>query len=259
MRSRHLQYQDPKTGQWTDASPRADLDRIVRQQNFIRRLASLASVKSGSNPLKAFDIADAIVPKLKVDGELSKSDIFRLVKAFRKVNPDDANALKMETLPVVASGARVVAKQPEASQVIAALRTFGPQDDGSPIAAKPPQVRVRVLNASGVGGAAAKALGALEGFHFVPIGTGNAGAIASTEVRYRPGELDKARLVMQYTGGIGRPVEDSSIVDNDVTLVLAQDFTGIVAAGKAAPSTSSTTAAKPAKAAKGAAPPAPVC
>src|SRR4029077_7055756 len=35
VRSRHLEYQ--KNGRWTDASPRADLDRINRQQDFIRK------------------------------------------------------------------------------------------------------------------------------------------------------------------------------------------------------------------------------
>jgi hypothetical protein len=85
---------------------------------------------------------------------LSNDDIFRLVNTFRKVNPEDNSAIEMIALPVQSAtdGNRVVVKQPDASQVLARLRTFGtPSADEIDPKLLPSQVRVRVLNASGVG------------------------------------------------------------------------------------------------------------
>ena len=88
--------------------------------------------KGASNPLTALDVADAIVPKLKVDQQLSKQDIFQLVNTFRKVNPNDSSAIQMQTIPVQAApppnAARLVLKQPEADSMLAQLRTFGAVD-----------------------------------------------------------------------------------------------------------------------------------
>jgi len=244
VRSRTLEYYDSASGEWADASPRADLDRITRQQNFIRRLAGAASVKAGSNPLKALDIADAVVPKLHVDTELSKSDIFRMVQTFRKVNPESDDALEMITLPVQESSSergRVVAKQPDADQVIARLNTFGSQEPEEEIKILPSQVRVRVLNGSGVNGAAAATQADLQEFTFATAGVGNTGMIDATEVRYRSGNEQKAKLVARYLGGVGVIRVDDTIADADVVVVLGPDFQGVAAPGKK-PATTSTTA-----------------
>lgn len=244
VRARHLQYYDAQTGEWQDASPRADLDRITRQQNFIRRLAAAASAKGASNPLTAYEIADATIPKLKIDEQLSNDDIFRLVNTFRKVNPEDNSAIEMITLPVQSAtdGNRVVVKQPDASQVLARLRTFGtPSADEIDPKLLPSQVRVRVLNASGVEGAAGEALAGLQRYSFAPAGVGNARRLSATEIHYRPGNEDKGKLVARYLGGVGRLVSDDSISDADVVVMLAKDFQGITAPAGAKTTTTSTT------------------
>jgi LCP family protein required for cell wall assembly len=233
VRARHLQYYDAQTGAWQDASPRADLDRITRQQNFIRRLAAAASAKGASNPLTAYEIADATIPKLKIDKQLSNDDIFRLVNTFRKVNPEDNSAIEMITLPVEESSTqagRVVVKQPDASQVLARLRTFGtPTSADINPKLLPSQVRVRVLNGSGVDGAAGEALAGLQRYSFAPAGVGNTRGLSATEIHYRPGNEDKGKLVARYLGGVGRLVSDGSISDADVVVMLAKDFRGITA------------------------------
>jgi LCP family protein required for cell wall assembly len=247
VRARHLQIYDAQTGEWQDASPRADLDRITRQQNFIRRLAAAAAAKGASNPLTAYEIADATIPKLKIDSQLGKSDIFRLVNTFRKVNPNDDSAIEMITLPVEESSSesgRVVPKQPDANQVLARLRTFGsPADDEIDPKLLPSQVRVRVLNASGIEGAAGQALAGLQGYSFAPAGqAGNTKRLSATEIHYRPGNEDKGKLVARYLGGVGKLVSDDSISDADVVVMLAKDFQGISAPAGA--KTTTTTAKK---------------
>ncbi len=256
VRARRLETPDPKRpGKFLDISGRSDLDRIDRQQGFIRKLAALAAHRGANNPIVALDVADAVVPKLKIDQQLSKGDIFRLVNIFRKVNPNDTSALEMVTIPnKPGPGTDLLVEQPNAEQVLARLRTFGPQDQGA-TKVVPSQVRVKVLNGSSTSGAAGTALAALQGRGFSPAGTGNAAARATTEGRYRPGADAKARLVTTYLAGAGRLVADPSIVGADVVVVIGADFRGVVAPGKQPPAPAATTPTT----AKGKAPPAPTC
>jgi hypothetical protein len=268
VRSRHLQYDKLGNGRWTDGSPRADLDRITRQQDFIRKLASSASAKAGQNPLDALDIANAIVPKLKIDDQLSKDNILRLVKTFRNVDPKQEGALEMQTLPNVASTSqpgRLEVQQPEADQLLSRLRTFG-GDTAKTQTVHEADVVVGVLNGSGKNGLAGTTLPELQLRGFGPGPVGNAPPTAKTLVRYAPGNLAKAELVARYLGGVGSLVEDPSIKDSDVIVVIGSDWRGVHGKGKTveAPSTttttvkkSSTTTAKGATAGSGT--PAPAC
>jgi LCP family protein required for cell wall assembly len=269
VRSRHLQFFDTATRRWKDASPRADLDRITRQQNFIRRLAGLAAAKASSDLTKALDIADAVVPELTMDQNLGKKDIFRLVNAFRHVNPEDSTSIEMVTLPTVAAkdGAHLLPKQPEADQVLARLRgDASAGKDQSKIL--PSQVRVRVLNGSGVDGVAGGALANLQQYSFAPSGAaGNTSPTSATTIRYRPGNLEKAQLVAKYVVGSPRLQEDSTIQDADVVLVIGKDFDGIrqpsgqsTSSTSAPPTTTTVKGGKPVQGKEGAPPtPAELC
>jgi LCP family protein required for cell wall assembly len=246
VRSRHLEYQ--KNGRWSDASPRADLDRIARQQDFIRKLAASASAKAGQNPLDALDIANAIVPKLKIDDQLSKDNILRLVKTFRNVDPKQEGALEMQTLPNVASTSqpgRLDVQQPQADQLLARLRTFGGDPSKTP-AAREADTVVGVLNGSGRNGLAGTTLPKLQLRGFGPGPVGNAPPTAKTLVRYADGALPKAQLVSRYLGGVGQLISDPSLEEADVIVVIGSDWRGVHGKGKTveAPSTTTTTVKK---------------
>jgi polyisoprenyl-teichoic acid--peptidoglycan teichoic acid transferase len=252
VRSRSLQYFED--GKWTNASPRADLDRIARQQNFMRRLATVGYHKATSNPLRAKTIADRVVAKLKADTQLNREDVFNLVNTFRTVDPANPNGLEMITLPVVGDtirggGSIVRLDQPDADQVLARLRQFGPPP-GAPKPLLPTEVHVRVLNGSGQGGLAGSTLMTLQDqYGFAPAGTGNDGKVSVTQVRYVPQAAAKAKLVQSYLGGVGVFVADPQIVDADVVVVLGRDFKRIVAPAGVTPGpvggpTSSTSAGK---------------
>ena len=258
VRSRHLQYF--VDGHWQDADGLADIGRINRQQNFVRHLADVAVKASLRNPLTANAVADKVVSKLTVDSALSKGDIFGLVNAFRRVDPNSPNALQMVTLPWVngapQQGQAVLnLKEPDAEQVLAQLRVFGKPiaSPGSAPSVKPAEVKVRVLNGTGVSGQAATTLTELEKAGFPGAGTGNGVHSARTSIHYLPGMLEKAKLVQSYLG-VGQLVVDRTIVDADVLTVLGRDFQGVVTPGaSAAPTTaapqgrgSTSTTVKPA-------------
>ncbi|MBV8950509.1 MAG: LCP family protein [Actinobacteria bacterium] len=248
VRSRHLQYF--VDGHWQDADGLADIGRINRQQNFIRHLADVAVKASLRNPLTANAVADRVVSKLTVDAALGKGDIFSLVNAFRRVDPNNANALQMITLPWVngpmQQGQAVLnLKQPDADQVLAQLRQFGTPigSSSAPSSVKPAQVKVRVLNGTGVSGQAASTVNALEQAGFPGAGTGNGTHTALTSIHYLPGMLDKAKLVQSYLG-VGQLVADRSIVDADVVVLLGRDFQRVTVPSATASPTAVVSGAK---------------
>jgi polyisoprenyl-teichoic acid--peptidoglycan teichoic acid transferase len=240
VRSRGLeQYID---GRW-QTDPRGDLGRIDRQQKFMKRLATEAFRRSVNSPRTALDIADETIPKLKADEGLGSDDIKKLITSFRRVDPNDPNSLEMVTFPTVDGprnsrlGSTLQAKQPEADEILARLRQFGPvptQQNGP----KPSEVRVRVFNGSGQNGLASRTATELQQQGFVNVGVGNLPRLNATEVHYRPGSLDKARVVQSYLSGVGKLVEDKAIVEADVAVVLGTNFKAVTPpANAAAPET----------------------
>ncbi|MDQ6948704.1 MAG: LCP family protein, partial [Actinomycetota bacterium] len=152
VRSRY--YETYEHGQWLHGS-NSDIDRITRQQDFIRRIMS-KSVSSGlSNPLTLNRLIGIGVANIKVDGAMSTKDITTLARKFRSL---DANAVEMLTLPTTDSYAGSAAVQlldkEKAYEYIDRLngKTAPPA-----AAVQPADVPIRVLNGNGVEGSAAKA------------------------------------------------------------------------------------------------------
>lgn len=253
VRSRHLEYYDATTKRWTSVDAIPDIGRIGRQQGFIRRLAQVAAQKAGRNPFTANRMANAVIPQLTVDESLGKTEIFQLVNTFRQVNPNDTSSIEMVTVPNKGGpnyqGQQVLyLDQPAAEAVIARLRTFGGAVKTStekPIKIVPSQVTLRVLNGSSTSGLAGSTLTSMQRYSFVPSGMGNAGSVNETQIRYQRGQREAARLVATYLGGVGRLIEDKSLIDADVSLVIGPDFVGVRAPGSTGASGSSGTKPAP--------------
>ena len=232
-------------GNWRDTSGRSDLDRISRQQDFIRKLAAKASAQAGQNPLDAINIANAVVPKLTVDAQLSTDDILRLVRTFRNVDPSQPGALDMQTLPVAPAPSnpnRLVVKDAEAAPLLDQLRNFGDTPTTGPVAAQPVDVTVTVVNGSNISKAAGRAFADFQAQAFAPGTTGNTATTPRTQVRYAAGALANGQLVMQYLGGVGQLIEDSTLKGANVTVVIGADWRGVHARDKkVTPSTTPTT------------------
>ena len=176
-------------GRW-QTDPRGDLGRIDRQQTFMKRLATEGFRRSVNSPSTALDIADETIPKLKADEALNSDDIKKLITSFRRVDPNDPNSLEMVTFPTVT----------------------GPRNSrlGDTLEAKEPDADAILARLR----------------QFGPAPTQQNGPNA-TQVHYRPGSLDKARVVQSYLGGVGKLVEDKAIVEADVGVVLGTDFKAV--------------------------------
>jgi LCP family protein required for cell wall assembly len=237
VRSRGLEeYID---GAWR-TDPRGDLARIERQQTFMKRLATEAFRRSVNSPRTALDIADRTIPKLKADESLNSDDVKKLIRSFRRVNPNDPTSLEMVTFPTVPGpassrlGSILQPKEPDAEAVLARLRQFGPRPE-QPKGPRPTEIRVSVFNGSGQSGLAGRTQGELLNEGFVTAGVGNKPAVRATEVRYRPGSKDKAAVLQAYLGGVGKLIEDSAVAEVDVDIVLGRDFKAVTPPAGAAP------------------------
>ena len=252
VRSRYLEYFSEQSNRWLNADAVPDIDRIARQQDFMRKLAGLAVQKSLNDPLTANKITDRVLENLTIDRALTKDDIFGLIEAFRTIDPNDPNSLEFETLPwtngPTQGGQSVLyVKQPEAEAVLARLADFsgsGGNSAGSTNVA-PADVKLEVRNGSARVGEAAAVLKELKGFGFRGAGTRDDArvTVALTEVRYRPGAKDKGKAVLAYVSPNARLVEDSSLTGADVALVLGTNFQSIVTPLDSTTSTVPTTAA----------------
>jgi polyisoprenyl-teichoic acid--peptidoglycan teichoic acid transferase len=262
VRSRTLQYYSIPKKRWVSADAVPDIDRIARQQEFMRKLAGLAVQKSLNDPLTANDIADRVLENLKIDKGLTKDDIFELIDAFRTVNVNDQSALDFETLPWKngpnQQGQSVLyPDEPAASAMVQRLNDFTGNDSSPSTAAVPPSaIKLRVLNASPSQGLASATLAALTQLGFQGVGTANdaRGTIEETEIRYQPGDQDKAKVVFRYVRPDARLVEDEHLKGADVAIVVGKNFASIQRPSETAPATSTTTPA-PAASASTTAPP----
>jgi polyisoprenyl-teichoic acid--peptidoglycan teichoic acid transferase len=238
VRSRNYEQQE---GDVFKKDETADIGRITRQQDFMRRLAAEAVATSLRNPLAANRIADEALSELKADEGLSKTDINKLIQAFRRIDPNDRESLVMVTFPwsPADNGADLVPDMGAAEPLLAQLRTL----EATPVPADgpaPSEILVEVLNGSGVDGAAGDTASVLLEQGFQGGATGNADPLEQTEVRYRPGSEDKAEVVRAVlTGGVGVLVADDAIVQADVQLVLGDDFEGITPPAGAVPAETS--------------------
>jgi LCP family protein required for cell wall assembly len=265
VRSRHLEYYE--NGEWVDASGRADIDRIQRQQDFIKRLGRIAVQHATDDPSIAPGIADNLIPNLTADQSFDRPAFNELVRAFMGLSDGTDQGPVFETLPWDmgdSAGSYLVEKQPEADAVLAVLRgeapiptttTAAPAGNGtgtgnggtggggSAPAVRPSDVRVLVRNGSGVQGEAGTTAQDLQQKGFVNGGAENdpRGTVDHSEVRYAPSDQAKAQLVAGVVPG-AQLVEDSSLSGTDIVLVLGKDFHGLGStATTAAPQATTTT------------------
>jgi LCP family protein required for cell wall assembly len=224
---------DPVTGQhWRLLDVRADLDRIARQQSFIRKLAGVAIQRSLGDPFLAADVADRVLKYITADQNLSRGDVNALIRAFRTVNVNDSSAIDFETLPTLPDpnnpNVTLVPDDDLDVPVLAALRTFGANTPKAPTVT-PDHVKVRVLDGTGTSDAAGTAT-ALVAQGFVSLGTGTSTAakkLPVTQIRYGTNSADAAKTLLDYIPDAALVPTPSLNGKDQVELVLGESFQSI--------------------------------
>jgi LCP family protein required for cell wall assembly len=248
IRSRAYEYRDAGSSDWT-LDPSGEFGRLRREQTFLQAVAQVAINNAAKHPLRADDIANAGFSILTKDRDLALSDVRALFAALRRSDPSAMQLLTVPAKPRTFAGKPALAlDQAAAAPIFSQLRVLGPvlPPITVPKGVRPADVKVKVLNGSGVDKAAQKALDALGfvGFKKVePPANADRSDYQKTEVRYAPGALHKAQLVAAYIGS-RTLVAGRSDPGADVTVVLGADF------ARVAPPTTTTTAHTPTTTAK---------
>jgi len=239
----------------------SDLSRIERQQAFLAAVVQKAtSTGLLLNPPRLFSFLDATTKSITTDPELANLNELR--KLAQSVKNIGLNNVKFVTVPVVdrGDGATVEWKSGAADALWQALDADEPlPGEKAEKAAKakkpagvgavagasgavkiaPDRVRVRVLNGSGVRGAAASTaeeLAAL-GFQVVDVGAADAPTYDRSVVRHDPAFNESARTLSAAVAG--SVLEADADLGRTLELVVGRDFSGVrkvrVVGGDAAP------------------------
>jgi LCP family protein required for cell wall assembly len=251
VRSRY--YETLESGKW-QVDPTADLGRIQRQQDFIRRMLRKAVSSGLTNPVKLNRLIGIGVRDVTLDGKMSTTDIVKLAKRFKSLDPDTVDMLTFPTTPKTISGKSVLLlKQAEAQPYIDRLNGILPPAAPQADSVRPEDVRVRVLNGYGGDGAAGKASTALTdvGFNVADRGDADSYNYPHTVIRHAKGSRPAADLLQRHLKTAATIQEDASLRTVDLTLVLGGDYAGVVAqpagppASQATPTTAATTGTTP--------------
>jgi LCP family protein required for cell wall assembly len=221
VRSRHLEFFQDGTWQYDGA---ADLSRISRQQDFIRKAIKRASDKGLRNPITLNRLVDASLAAITVDDQFKTSDIASLAGRFRSFNPD---TFQTYALPVVTDWAgdlsivRLVDK--DAKPVLDVFRGVSPE------AAAVSAVRVTVLNGSGRVNEGRSTGDALKNAGFTVDLVADAPTTGQPQVsiRYRAEDAAAAQLLARYLTGTPRLEQVKTLDYPGVELTTGLDFQGI--------------------------------
>jgi LCP family protein required for cell wall assembly len=233
VRSRHLELLNPETQEWEDADQIPDLGRIGRQQAFLREVGTRAMDTALSDPFAGDEIADRAVDNLTVDQDFGRSDVFNLAAGLAGTSNGigGPESQTVPTEPATRDGQSVLEVTGDAEALLARLRDFETTVP-DPTDVAPEDVTVKVLNASGVDGAASGAIAGLKALGFDGGGTGNSvQPLQASEVHYPPGNEDAAAVVASFVAGPVQQVVDESVEAADVTLYIGRSFAGIAVPG----------------------------
>jgi LCP family protein required for cell wall assembly len=244
VRSRHFQYRQAN-GVWVDVT--GDLDRNVRQQDFVRRTLRAALSKGFTNPARINRLTNAATGNLRISGSLDLSELVKLGRNFRSLSPDAMSQYALPVTPNLRQGKSILEILPKdkqkAEDILAIFRD--PKEVPEPVEVTPSSVNVRVLNGSGVAGQAGEATGGLQAAGFTTHQPGDTARTTRTTVRYGSGQEAEAKLIASYLGAEPVLQSDGSLKGVDVELITGTDFQGVRSAPRPAPEgpTTTTTAA----------------
>ncbi len=242
VRSRNFEILQPDGLTWVP-DPRADLGRIERQQDFIRRMLKKALSSGITNPLQLNKLIGIGVRDVTLDATLSTKDITTLARRFNNLDADSVALLTLPTTPDDIDGASVLLlrdneAQPYLDRIngVEGAPLPGP-GSGTPAGPTttvpadsllyPEDVEIRVLNGEGTPGAAAEAADALESAGFAIDGTGDANEIPRTTIRHPEEALAAAQLLQRALAAGAVLVVDNTVTSSDVVLVIGADYEGL--------------------------------
>jgi LCP family protein required for cell wall assembly len=224
-RSRHLETRNAEGGWISDGT--ADLGRISRQQDFIRRAISRTVTEGLANPLLLGDVFGVAVDAVEMDSDLAVDDFIQLARKFRGINDDTLQTLTLDVSDDTAGGASILRVQDTDANERRLGIFRGQSGAGS---SQAPDISVVVHNGSGADGQASEASDGFDRLGFdTSAGTGDAESsdFGNSVVRYSGDDEAEARFVAaQIKGEVD--VEEVDVVDGaEIEDITGSAFDGI--------------------------------
>jgi LCP family protein required for cell wall assembly len=224
-RSRHLEYRNAE-GEWISDGT-ADLGRISRQQDFIRRAIARTVTEGLSRPLLVGDVVDVATDAVEMDSDLGVDDFIQLARKFRGFNDDTLQTLTLDVTDD-SIGSSSILRLSDTEANARRIGIFRGQSGAG--ANQAPEISVVVHNGSGTDGQAGEASEGLDrlGFDTSP-GTGDAESsdFGASVVRYAGDDEAEARFVAAQLQGDVEVEEVDSVDGADVEVVTGSSFEGI--------------------------------
>jgi LCP family protein required for cell wall assembly len=211
----------------------SDLSRIKRQQQFLGSVASKAlSAGVLADPVKLSKLLNAGTKSLTTDKGLDFQTLLRLGQSLRGLTAGKIRFVTAPIGPYAPDPNRVTLSQPGSNNFFTALRNDrGIQEESKPAETPkvpPSQVKVRVLNATGVAGQAQRVADQLQaqGFKVAYVGNAPGGAARKTQVLYGAGAATAAETLAAKVPG-AKPAARNAGAPGVVDLIIGLNWTAL--------------------------------
>ncbi|GAB2848324.1 hypothetical protein GCM10022221_54600 [Actinocorallia aurea] len=210
----------------------SDLSRVKRQQQFLGSVAKKALSQGVlANPAKLNGLLKSVTKTVEVDSGFSISAMADLGTKLKGVKVDK---IRFVTVPYTAYAPdpnRVALAQPNANTFFSQIANDNEIEDlNKKAAATVPaaEVKVKVLNGSGIEGAAARTGEALTAKEFQVLSVGNPKELPTeTQILYGEGAEAAANTLAKQVSGV-TPTASDKVAPGTVHLVLGPGWTGLV-------------------------------
>ncbi|MFC6885887.1 MULTISPECIES: LCP family protein [Actinomadura] len=216
----------------------SDTDRIKRQQKFMGALANKAmSAGVLSNPGKLLGLVNATTKSLTTDNDLTPPVMMKIASGMQGMTSGKLRFVTVPSAPDPQDPNRV-ALTSAAQPFFAAIRgdkTVPTEEKPSAAKIPPSQVRVRVLNASGIVGQARRVAEDLESQGFQVVKVGNAATTKTSRVTYGAGADQQAQTLNRLIPNAPQPAASTSGSPGVVDLIVGSSWTNLKSAKSGIP------------------------
>ena len=217
VRSRYYQTQND-AGEWI-TDPTADLGRIRRQQDFLRRVIERAIDLGARNPFVLRDLIDTGLENVAIDQRLTPQLLVDLGMAYREFDPSQLQTYSLPAVDGQVGRNRVLLPMTDEAEPVLALFRGAPFDDPTTV-----DVTVRLpadTEGNGSGLEASAVVAAIEDAGFEPqVRSSGETTADGLVVRHGPDGVHAARLVAAALPDSARLEATSALVGRSVTVIV---------------------------------------
>jgi LCP family protein required for cell wall assembly len=233
-----------------DIGTGSDLERIQRDQFMSAQVVKgVLGSSLLTDPIKLLSVITDAAASMTTDSGMSVSDLLQIGESLHSLSSQNVQFVTAPNEPWTGNPDRVQLEQPQAGQVFSAIAhdvtvpktstSAVPSTGGAQVlTTSPANVKVEVLNGSGIAELATKAAASLTGRGFDVTGTGDATSFAYTNsvIEYSSAaDMAEVNTLKQELSNVTDLV-DASLTPGTVELILGSDYSGLKAAPQASPS-----------------------